>query len=464
MSHSDIKTGKVKDKEGYMAHSQMGTMRNAIGRLKKNIKKKDQQIPAWVQSKITKASDYVDTAADYMDSNESFQIDPKAHRKAQKDQKIRNMTKSPNENEAAVARKKAKGPEWQNPVLRKGQSDDAERENLGKKPTDRFGRPLRPDPNRMQKEEKESLSLVDQILSEIDLNEDISIQDAKGNEMYQVVDLIKPEPMISEQGACGECGHRECVCEKGEAEKWEGSEEAHEDLEESKGEKKYCKKCKKEEYRSECKYGGSVWDRSTSDDDDDSEDSGDVSEAVRMKARTGNLIAVILTWRGKSLMVRMFFPSLNYPSRSEVEAEVIKIYPGARVINYRRIEVTPGAPVVHVGEEVEMDEKVDLTKQSSKRKSLGRGSSIKDGSKPRGYESPKEFRDAEKKFSGTEEKNVHGEVENPSGNLKKLVSKAVKRVDTDVDGDVEHNDKHKGEYGEFVPTPDGKRKYTGGKK
>ena len=256
------------------------------------------------------------------------------------------------------------------------------------------------------------------------------------------------------------------------------------------------------------------------DDDDDSEDSGDVSEAVRMKARTGNLIAVILTWRGKSLMVRMFFPSLNYPSRSEVEAEVIKIYPGARVINYRRIEVTPGAPVVHVGEEVEInekmkevsttnartlgsrfkndaerrayikqldqkakerrhnrlktaveeveevevDEKVDLTKQSSKRKSLGRGSSIKDGSKPRGYESPKEFRDAEKKFSGTEEKNVHGEIENPSGNLKKLVSRAVKRVDIDVDGDVEHNDKHKGEYGEFVPTPDGKRKFTGGKK
>ena len=485
MSHSDIKTGKVKDKEGYMAHSQMGTMRNAIGRLKKNIKKKDQQIPAWVQSKITKASDYVDTAADYMDSNESFTIDPKAHRKAQKDQKIRNMTKSPNENEAVVDKKKAKGPEWQKPTL-----------------------------------QKNSFSLVDQILSEIDLNEDLSIQDAKGNEMYQVVDLIKPEPIISEQGACGECGCRECVCEKGEVEKWEDSEEAHEDLEESdhKGEKKYCKKCKKEERRDECKYGGKVWDRMTSDDDDDdSEDSGDVSEAVRMKARTGNLVAVILTWRGKSLMVRMFFPSLNYPSRSEVEAEVIKIYPGARVINYRRIEVTPGAPVVHVGEEVEInekmkevsttnartlgsrfkneaerqtylqklaqkskdkaknrlkaaveevevEEKVDLTKQSSKRKSLGRGSSIKDGSKPRGYESPKEFRDAEKKFSGTEEKNVHGEVENPSGNLKKLVSRAVNRVDTDVDGDGEHNDKHKGEYGEFVPTPDGKRKFTGGKK
>ncbi|WNL51074.1 hypothetical protein SCREM2_gp155 [Synechococcus phage S-CREM2] len=36
--------------------------------------------------------------------------------------------------------------------------------------------------------------------------------------------------------------------------------------------------------------------------------------------------------------------------------------------------------------------------QSSKRKELGRGSSIKDGAKPTGYESKKEFRDSEMKF------------------------------------------------------------------
>jgi len=43
----------------------------------------------------------------------------------------------------------------------------------------------------------------------------------------------------------------------------------------------------------------------------------------------------------------------------------------------------------------------DKTKlsQSSKRKSLGRGSSIKDGAKKTGYESPAEFRSTEKKFS-----------------------------------------------------------------
>ncbi len=64
-----------------------------------------------------------------------------------------------------------------------------------------------------------------------------------------------------------------------------------------------------------------------------------------------------------------------------------------------------------------------------------------------------------------ESKNVHGETEVASGNLKKLVAKAVKRIDTDVDGDVEANDKNKGEFGEFVPTPDGKgRVFSGSKK
>ena len=53
-----------------------------------------------------------------LSADESFEIDPKAHRQAQKQQKIRNMTQSPNKNEAKVAKKKAKGPkmfgeDWQ---------------------------------------------------------------------------------------------------------------------------------------------------------------------------------------------------------------------------------------------------------------------------------------------------------------------------------------------------------------
>ena len=44
------------------------------------------------------------------------------------------------------------------------------------------------------------------------------------------------------------------------------------------------------------------------------------------------------------------------------------------------------------------------------------------------------------------------------GNLKKLSKKAVKRIDADVDGDVDTDDMKSDEMGEFVPSPDGKKK------
>jgi hypothetical protein len=44
------------------------------------------------------------------------------------------------------------------------------------------------------------------------------------------------------------------------------------------------------------------------------------------------------------------------------------------------------------------------------------------------------------------------------GNLKKLAAKANKRIDADVDGDVDTKDPKSGEMGEFVPSPDGKKK------
>ena len=49
------------------------------------------------------------------------------------------------------------------------------------------------------------------------------------------------------------------------------------------------------------------------------------------------------------------------------------------------------------------------------------------------------------------------DVEDPN-DLKKAVAKAVKRVDLNVSGDVDKKDKSMGNYGEFVPSADGKRK------
>ena len=57
-------------------------------------------------------------------------------------------------------------------------------------------------------------------------------------------------------------------------------------------------------------------------------------------------------------------------------------------------------------------------------------------------------------------KQMHSPHEVPSKNLKGLVAKAVKRIDTDVDGDTDKNDKAKGELGEFIPGVNNKRLYS----
>jgi hypothetical protein len=54
------------DNEGGMARNELSTMERAVKSLRKKIKSNNQQLPAWVQSKITKAADHIDTVADYM--------------------------------------------------------------------------------------------------------------------------------------------------------------------------------------------------------------------------------------------------------------------------------------------------------------------------------------------------------------------------------------------------------------
>ena len=60
---------KSGDHEPEMIRSQLKTAGRASKRIEKHSRKKD-NFKAWVQSKITKASDYLDTAADYLDSKD----------------------------------------------------------------------------------------------------------------------------------------------------------------------------------------------------------------------------------------------------------------------------------------------------------------------------------------------------------------------------------------------------------
>ena len=62
--------------------------------------------------------------------------------------------------------------------------------------------------------------------------------------------------------------------------------------------------------------------------------------------KVGNIIDVYLAWRGGNYMIKMFFPSVKKPSRREVQDQVRKVYPGAKLYNYQVSSHDPGEPIL----------------------------------------------------------------------------------------------------------------------
>jgi hypothetical protein len=89
-----------------------------------------------------------------------------------------------------------------------------------------------------------------------------------------------------------------------------------------------------------------------------------VDEAVRLPSKTGNIIIVSLMWRGKYYSIRMFFPSAKIPTRSDVQYQIDKVYPGAKVSSYSATDYVPGNPLLHA-------ESSAWTKKEGKNKSGG---------------------------------------------------------------------------------------------
>ncbi len=70
--HKEIASGKKKDDEGYMARIELDSIERSIKNLRKVIKNSDTQLPAWVQSKITRAADYIDSATEYLQGDQEL--------------------------------------------------------------------------------------------------------------------------------------------------------------------------------------------------------------------------------------------------------------------------------------------------------------------------------------------------------------------------------------------------------
>ena len=76
----------------------------------------------------------------------------------------------------------------------------------------------------------------------------------------------------------------------------------------------------------------------------------ELDEATRLPTKTGNIIFVYLSWRSKNFVLQMFFPQSKKPSRKEVQDQLQKVYPGAKLWNYQISNYDPGEPLLQSGE------------------------------------------------------------------------------------------------------------------
>jgi len=82
----------------------------------------------------------------------------------------------------------------------------------------------------------------------------------------------------------------------------------------------------------------------------DTYDIENMVEATRLPSKTGNIILATISFRGKYMMLKMFFPHTGKPSRKDVQAEVEKVYPGGRVNSFYISDIKPGEQFLQVQE------------------------------------------------------------------------------------------------------------------
>ena len=90
-----------------------------------------------------------------------------------------------------------------------------------------------------------------------------------------------------------------------------------------------------------------------------------VEEPTRLPATTGNIIDVNLVFRGRSYMLKMFFPKVGIPSRSDVMDQIEKVYPGAKLTFFRVSDYEPGQPIIKVTEHREREEEVSAINETA---------------------------------------------------------------------------------------------------
>ena len=392
-NHKAIAAGREKDEEGYMASTEMDTIDSAVKKLRKIIKKGDSQLPAWVQSKITKAADYIDTAADYLDSNEmSEESDAKGKGSGTKDacyHKVKSrysVWPSAYASGALVKCRKVGAANWGNKSeeleislvekilgeerksfkINKTSHNDMKKQEKIRSKTFSNDNEAEVAKSKLRPSAAVSLPLNNEYQPK--LTELVLGEEKCGKGMYwcntnkeckplpKGFDVpgqkIKPTEVGIGKPVEGSCSKTK----KGKDCPVHGMDECPMSVDEAcwKG---YKKKGMKTMFGK--KYPNCV-----------KVENVEIEESVRIPAKTGNIISVMFNWRGKTYGTKIFFPQIGIPTRKDVEYEIQKIYPDCRILTFKVSEFVPGQPLIYVNksmnEEIEIQEGSAWTKKSGK--------------------------------------------------------------------------------------------------
>ena len=402
--HKEIASGEKKDDEGYMARNELDSIERAIKNLRKSIKSGNQQLPAWVQSKITKAADYIDTASEYLESDESVDEAKQISFPVKKSSGAGALTPQAAKQlgDKAVELQKKKAASVSLPNMRKEEISLVEKilgeEKCGKGMywcnTDEVCKPL-PEGMKVSGQKIKPTEVgIDKPVAEgscthtkkgkscpvhgtdqCPMSEE---KDPKG----PVKSYKSPEELAKKHGVSVEEIKKQLeIGTKVEFEHTTSKSSARITALQHLDEKPdYYTKLKKMETQKESNIvrdvNGNVYAefidiiKSGSIEEENPCWKGykqvgkkkkggkevpncvpvkeeNIDEAVRLQAQTGNNIFVTLSWRGKYYTMQLFFPQSKIPSRIEISDEMQKIYPGSKVVTYRVADFKPGEPIIY---------------------------------------------------------------------------------------------------------------------
>ena len=339
----------VKDEEYSMARSELKTIDAAVKKLMMTVGKGEGNLEAWVQSKITKAADYIDTAADYVAGGEMEEACWVGYKQVGVKKKGKKMVPNCVPEETKLVDKildelleaSKSGDSSLHDWFSKSKSSDGKPGwvQLGGKYA---GKPCAKQPGQTTKPKCGSSKMA----SEMSPEEEEKAAARKRRE----------DPNPERVGKAINVATEEFVDEDACKEKVKSRYKVWPSAYASGA----LVKCRK--------VGATNWGNKTNEDVTIEDLEGNtfaevidlikpdpirgfksqVEEATRLQADTGNIIAVILSWRGKTYSVRMFFPQVGMPNRKDVTTEIQKVYPDALVLQYNVSGLQPGMPLIQV--------------------------------------------------------------------------------------------------------------------